>query len=95
MKRVLLVLKVAIWLGVAYLPLALDKEVTDFMVNSCTVGSECLNYTMPLIVQIEIVSLAARILLWPLAAWNLVGCWLLRYFRTRQSKHSGEEVTNA
>lgn len=83
MKPIFILFKVVLWLAVAYLPLALNYEITDFMVNTCKVGSECLNHAMPLIVQIGMVGLAARILLWPLATWHLGGRWL--WLRLRSS----------
>jgi hypothetical protein len=85
MKRVFLVVQVVFWLAVAYLPLALDREVASFMVNGCMPGSGCLNQAMPLIVQIGLVGWAARILLWPLVIWHLGGGWLWRRFRSHRS----------
>lgn len=82
MKQIFIPLKVAFWVAVAYLPLALDNVITDFMINSCEVGSECLDYSMPLIVKIGIVGFAARLLLWPLAAWQLGGRWIWLRFRS-------------
>jgi hypothetical protein len=89
MRYALLTFNVAFWLAVAYLPLAISQEVTDFMVNTCMVGSECLNYAMPLIIQIGLVDWAARILLWPLVAWHLGGHWLWQHFRHGTCQQSG------
>jgi hypothetical protein len=80
---------VIFWLAIAYIPLALNRVVIDFMVTKCMVGSECLNYAMPLIVNIQLVDWAACILLWPLAAWNLGGLWLWRRWRTRKGQSVG------
>ena len=96
MRHVLLVLRVGFWLAVAYIPIALEREVTDFMVNrNCMPGSDCLKMTMPLIVQIGLVSWAARILLWPLTVWNLGGRWLWRRLRSNSSSHLGRAARDA
>ena len=82
-----MILKIVFWLSVAYIPMALDYETTEFMANQCMVGSECLKLTMPLIVQIGIVGWGARALLWPLAAWHLGGAWLCqKYIYSRLPK---------
>lgn len=89
MKRYIMnVLNVAYWLAVACIPLAIEHEVTQFMVNRpCMPNSACLELAMPLIVQVVMVAWAARALLWPLAAWNLGGRWLWRkYVQNRTAK---------
>jgi len=87
-KHLLFVLEAVFWLAVAYIPLALEREVTDFMINrNCMPGSECLKAAMPLIVQVGLVDWAARILLWPLAAWNLGGRWLWQRLREWRLTH--------
>jgi len=83
------------WLAVACIPLAIHHEVVSFMVNNCMPGSECLNQAMPLIVQIGLVSWAARILLWPLAAWNLGGRWLWLRFRSGRWAQADMSSNNA
>ncbi|WP_133156404.1 hypothetical protein [Hydrogenophaga pseudoflava] len=84
MKHLLAAMLCVFWLAVAYLPLALDREVTNFMVErNCMPGSDCLAMAMPLIIQVGLVGWAARVLLWPLAAWNLGGRWL--WSRIRKS----------
>jgi len=95
MKKILFVLQTAFWCAVAYIPLAIDYEITDFMVTkNCMPGSDCLRMAMPLIVQIALVGWAARVLLWPLAAWHLGGGWLLRRYRASRLPQSGLD-TNA
>jgi hypothetical protein len=90
MRRAVLILQVVFWLGVAYIPLAIEREITDFMVSrGCMPGTECLNQLMPLLVQINLVGWAARVLLWPLSIWHLGGAWLWHRYRLRRS---GAEV---
>ncbi|SRR6266513_2474038 len=85
MKHALLVLRMIFWLAVAYIPLAIDREIANYMVNrGCMPGTECLTQVMPLIVQVGLVGWAARLLLWPLAAWHLGGAWLWGHFRSRR-----------
>jgi hypothetical protein len=78
------VFQVIFWLSVAFIPLVLDRVVTDFVVAKCMPGSECLSHVMPLLVNIGLISLVARLLLWPLVIWNLVGAWLWRRWRTHK-----------
>ncbi|HEU4776670.1 MAG TPA: hypothetical protein VFS95_07565 [Telluria sp.] len=86
MQRFSFALRIIFWLAVAYLPLAIDREITAFMVDQrCMPGSECLKLAMPLIVQLGLVGWAARVLLWPLAFWHLGGSWLWKNFRQRRS----------
>ena len=95
-RHVLLSLEVLFWLAIAYIPLALEREVTDFMVNrNCMPGSDCLKIAMPLIVQIGLVDWAARILLWPLAAWNLGGRWLWQRLRGNSTREVSSEARDA
>jgi hypothetical protein len=57
--------------------LALDDGITDFMVNrNCMPGTDCLKMATPLFMDIWMLDWIARILLWPLATWNLGGRWL-------------------
>ena len=82
MKTTLVAVRSLFWLVLALLPLAIDREVTSFMVNDgCMPGSQCLSHAMPLIVQIELISLVARVIIWPVAIWHLGGKWLLLKLR--------------
>ena len=95
MKRALYVLSLVFWLAVAYIPLAIDHEITDFMVKQCMPGSQCLTMAAPLIVQIGLVGWGARLLLWPLAAWHLGGAWVWRRLSVARSSRASLEKTNA
>ena len=82
-NSVILGLRTAFWLGVASVPIAIDLVITNFMVEHCMPGSECLAQVMPLIVNIGLINWIAYALLWPLSAWFLGGRWLLAYWRSR------------
>jgi hypothetical protein len=85
MRRFTLGLGIVFWLAVAALPMVLDQQVTDFMLErNCMPGTECLRLAMPLIAQVEVVAWGARMLLWPVAIWNLGGRWLWRQARARR-----------
>lgn len=78
MKYAKSILRLMFWMAVASIPLAIDYEVRDFMVNQCMPGSQCLAMVAPLIVQIGLIGWATRVLLWPIAAWHLGGSWIWR-----------------
>ena len=91
MRYVSAALRVAYWVAIVVLPLLLDRAALEAMTDGgCGLGSECLRWSMPLIVQVGLVGLAARILLWPLVAWNLGGRWLwMRWRASRQLSLDG------
>ncbi len=90
MKSVFVGLRVIFWLVVAALPLAIDRQISDFMIErNCMPGTRCLEYAMPLIVQVTMLGWFARVLLWPLALWHLGGRWLWQRYRHTRLAPSG------
>lgn len=75
-KTLTVISKYIFWLSVGLLPAAIDYTTTKFMTDKCLPFSECLIYTMPLIADVRLISLIARLLLWPLCFWFLGGKWL-------------------
>ena len=93
MNKALFTVKVIYWCLVAYLPIAIDMEITNYMVTKCGIGSECLNHTMPLFIELWLINWAAKLLLWPVAAWNLGGkyIWLkftVKYLNTTKESNA-------
>jgi len=77
MKMTIAAVRALFWIALALLSIALDREVTRFMLeHNCMPGSQCLIQAMPLIAQIGIISMVARVIIWPAALWYLGGRWL-------------------
>jgi len=82
MRYVTSILRAVYWVAVAVLPLFLHRAALEAMTDGgCGVGSECFHWSEPLMAQVGLVGIAARTLLWPLAAWNLGGRWLWKRWR--------------
>ena len=76
-KATALALRVFFFIAIAAIPVAIDHVTTNFMINGCMPGTQCLTEAMPLIVNVGMVNWAAYLLLWPLSAWFLGGRWLI------------------
>lgn len=76
-KAAALALRALFFIAVAAIPVAINQVTTDFMIEGCMPGTQCLTEAMPLIVNIGLVKWAAYLLLWPLSAWFLGGRWVI------------------
>ena len=83
-KTVVIVLRVVFWIALASLPVVTDSVVTEFMVTKCAPDSECLTQAMPLIVNIGIITLIERIVLWPVCLWFVGGRWFFYKLRSKK-----------
>jgi Sec-independent protein secretion pathway component TatC len=96
MNKFVAIARVIYWCAVAYFPIAIDKEIKDFMINhNCMPGTECITLAMPLMVQISIIGFAAMALLWPVVAWKLGGNALWKRYRKNRKSTKSSEADNA
>jgi hypothetical protein len=93
-RYLLAVFRALFWVAIALLPLLMIKSSLASMTDGgCWPGSACFQWSEPLIKQVDLMGLVARVLLWPLALWNLGGRWLWRRLRRRSGNGTHERYT--
>ena len=75
MKYPVVVLRKAYWIALGFVPLLLlPSFLSSNTDGGCWPGTSC--WSQPLANEAAFVGFVARVLIWPLVAWNLGGRWL-------------------